>query len=81
MRDQDIIRRPLITEKATTFGESNIFAFEVAPGANKIQVKRAVETQFKRRVAEVRIVKNPLTRPTITPSPNAPRIPTSIGKP
>ncbi|MCB1055208.1 MAG: 50S ribosomal protein L23 [Acidobacteria bacterium] len=57
MRDQDIIRRPLITEKATTFGESNVFAFEVAPGANKIQVKRAVETQFKRRVAEVRIVK------------------------
>lgn len=57
MRDQDIIRRPLITEKATVFGESNVFAFEVAPGANKIQIKRAVETQFKRRVSEVRIVK------------------------
>lgn len=57
MRDQDIIRRPLITEKATVFGESNVFAFEVAPGANKIEIKRAVETQFKRRVAEVRVVK------------------------
>lgn len=57
MRTQEVLRRPLITEKATAFGESNIFAFEVAPGANKIMVKQAVEHQFKRRVAEVRIVK------------------------
>ncbi|MCH9650281.1 MAG: 50S ribosomal protein L23 [Deltaproteobacteria bacterium] len=57
MRDQDVIRRPLITEKATVFGESGIFAFEVARDANKIQVKKAVESQFKRRVKEVRVVR------------------------
>jgi large subunit ribosomal protein L23 len=56
MRDQDVIRRPLITEKATGASEANVFAFEVARGANKIQVKKAVESQFKRRVSEVRIV-------------------------
>ncbi len=56
MRDQDVIRRPLITEKATIASDLNIFAFEVSRDANKIQVKKAVETQLKRKVAEVRIV-------------------------
>lgn len=56
MRDQEVIRRPLITEKATVASDQNIFAFEVARDANKIQVKKAVETQLKRKVAEVRIV-------------------------
>lgn len=56
MRVQEIIRRPLITEKSTELREEgNIVAFEVARNANKIQVKRAVEAQFKVKVAEVRI--------------------------
>lgn len=56
MRQQDVIRRPLITEKATLASDHNVFAFEVAKSANKIEVKKAVESQFKRKVAEVRIV-------------------------
>ncbi len=56
MKIQDVIRRPLITEKSTELrDEPNIVAFEVAVGANKVEVKRAIETQFKRKVAEVRI--------------------------
>jgi large subunit ribosomal protein L23 len=56
MRTQDIVRRPLITEKSTEQREEqNIIAFEVSRDANKIQVKRAVEAQFKVKVAEVRI--------------------------
>lgn len=56
MRTQDIIRRPLITEKTTLQRElSNTYAFEVARSANKIEVRRAVETQFRVKVAEVRI--------------------------
>ena len=56
MRVQEIIRRPLITEKSSILREGqNIIAFEVARGANKIQVLRAVEAQFKVKVAEVRI--------------------------
>jgi len=56
MRTQEIIRRPLITEKSTEQREEkNVVAFEVARDANKIQVKRAVEAQFKVKVAEVRI--------------------------
>lgn len=56
MRTQDVIRRPLITEKSTEMRESiGVVAFEVHRDANKIQVKRAVEAQFKVKVAEVRI--------------------------
>ena len=55
-RIQEIIRRPLITEKSTVQREGvNTLSFEVASSANKIEIKRAVETQFKVKVAEVRI--------------------------
>ncbi|MCG8456911.1 MAG: 50S ribosomal protein L23 [Holophagales bacterium] len=58
MRIQDVIRRPLITEKATIQRElSETYAFEVALDANKIQVKKAVEAQFGVRVAEVRMAR------------------------
>ena len=56
MRIQDIIRRPLITEKSGMLRETmNIVAFEVDSRANKIEIRRAVETQFKVKVAEVRV--------------------------
>ncbi len=56
MRVQEIIRRPLITEKSTLLkDEKGIVAFEVDARANKIEIKRAVEAQFKVRVAEVRV--------------------------
>jgi large subunit ribosomal protein L23 len=56
MRIQEVIRRPLITEKSTQLrDERNVIAFEVDRRANKIDVKRAVEAQFKVKVAEVRI--------------------------
>jgi large subunit ribosomal protein L23 len=58
MRYQDVIRRPLITEKATEQSElHNIYAFEVALDANKIQVKEAVEKMFERKVADVRVAR------------------------
>jgi large subunit ribosomal protein L23 len=57
MRIQDVIRRPLITEKSTELRDSNVVAFEVDPRANKIQIKRAVEAQFQRKVTEVRVAR------------------------
>jgi large subunit ribosomal protein L23 len=58
MRVQEVIRRPLITEKSTDLREDkNIVAFEVHRDANKIDVKRAVEDRFKVKVAEVRIAR------------------------
>ena len=57
MRGQDVLRRPLITEKSTELRDgSNIIAFVVDSRANKIEVRKAVETQFSGvKVAEVRI--------------------------
>lgn len=58
MRIQDIIRRPLITEKTTTLREvGGTYAFAVAIDANKIEIRRAVEEQFKVKVAEVRVAR------------------------
>ena len=56
MNANQIIRRPLVTEKSTVLRESsNVIAFEVAPNANKIQVKDAVEKLFNVKVEEVRL--------------------------
>ena len=57
MNANKIIRRPLVTEKSTLMREAgaNVIAFEVDPGANKIQVKDAVEELFKVKVDEVRL--------------------------
>lgn len=51
----DIIKRPIVTEKAVGKKESeNTLCFEVLPDANKSQIKSAVEHIFKVKVAEVR---------------------------
>ncbi len=56
MNANQIIRRPLVTEKSTIVREErNVIAFEVDPKANKIQVKSAVEELFKVKVEEVRL--------------------------
>ncbi len=42
----DIIRKPLITEKATIALENNQYTFEVDPKATKPQIKSAIEQLF-----------------------------------
>jgi large subunit ribosomal protein L23 len=60
MEARDIIRRPLVTEKSTgLIGEHNQYTFEVAPGANKTEIKMAVETIFKVKVLSVNTVHQP----------------------
>ena len=53
LRIEDIIRRPLITEKNTWLMEQGQYTFEVLPEANKIQIKDAVEKTFNVRVKAV----------------------------
>jgi len=56
MNANQIIRRPLVTEKSTNLrDDGNVIAFEVDTRANKIEVKKAVEELFKVKVEEVRI--------------------------
>jgi len=55
---QQIIEAPLISEKGTALAESaNQFLFKVRPEANKIEVKRAIETLFKVKVVDVRMAR------------------------
>jgi len=53
MKNRDIIRRPLVTEKNTELLEFNKYVFEVDRRANKIQIKKAVEDIFKVKVISV----------------------------
>ena len=56
MNANQVIRRPLVTEKSTILREmENVITFEVDPAANKIQVKSAVEELFNVKVEEVRL--------------------------
>ena len=55
MKLTDVIRRPLITEKTSILREDGrTLVFQVAPDANKIEIKRAVEQLFGAKVASVR---------------------------
>jgi large subunit ribosomal protein L23 len=55
MKIHEVIRRPLVTEKGVDKKDNErTLCFEVAPGANKTQVKAAVEKLFKVKVSEVR---------------------------
>ena len=50
----DHIQTILLTEKATLLSETrNQYVFRVSPRANKLDVKRAVETLFKKTVLNV----------------------------
>ena len=49
----DVIRKPIITEKATMTSENGAVVFEVAIDSNKPQIKEAVEALFGVKVKAV----------------------------
>jgi large subunit ribosomal protein L23 len=54
MMPYEIIKRPLITEKTNIQKEiANQLTFEVDRRANRIEIKQAIETAFKVRVAKI----------------------------
>lgn len=55
MKQTDVIRRAVITEKSSILREDGqILVFEVAKGATKVDIKRAVEQLLGAKVAKVR---------------------------
>lgn len=50
---QDILIKPMITEKSTSLLEGNKYTFQVDPRSNKSEIKRAVEEIFKVKVLDV----------------------------
>lgn len=53
LRLEDVLRRPLITEKNTMLMEMGQYTFEVATEANKLQIRAAVEKTFNVKVTAV----------------------------
>ncbi len=53
LRLEDVLRRPVITEKNTVIMERGQYTFEVHPDANKIQIRAAVEELFNVKVTAV----------------------------
>jgi large subunit ribosomal protein L23 len=50
------ILRPVVSEKSTILGDQGKYVFEVAPTANKIQIKAAVEAAFANKKVSVEAV-------------------------
>ena len=53
MREHDIIIKPLLTEKSYAGNQSKKYTFVVAKGANKTEIKLAVEKLFDVQVESV----------------------------
>ncbi len=56
VKSYDILRRPLITEKATLLAEANQVVFQVAKTATKPEIKQAVESLFKVKVKAINTI-------------------------
>jgi len=50
---QEVLVRPLVTERTTLLKEKGKYSFEVHPNATKQEIKNAVETIFKKEKVEV----------------------------
>lgn len=55
----DLVRRPIVTEKATRFMEENKYTFEVTPQATKPEIKAAIEDLFQVKVVQVNTQQQP----------------------
>lgn len=49
----DLVRRPIVTEKATLLLENNQYTFEVDPRAKKPEIRAAIEALFEVKVVNV----------------------------
>ena len=52
-----VLVKPTITEKSTLLQETGKYTFEVAPRANKVEIKEAVQRTFGVKVSDVNITK------------------------
>jgi large subunit ribosomal protein L23 len=57
MKDpRDVIIRPVVSEKSYGGYDDNVYTFIVAPDANKIEIRQAVELLFNKKVAKVHTI-------------------------
>ncbi len=50
---RDVIIRPVVSEKSYAAYDSNVYTFVVAPDANKVEIRQAIEAIFNVKVKNV----------------------------
>jgi large subunit ribosomal protein L23 len=53
---KQVLKRPVLSEKSMALSEKGHYVFEVMPGANKIEIRRAVEERYNVGVKDVRTI-------------------------
>lgn len=56
MKINEILKKPVLTEKATNLTQSDVYTFDVSLKANKFQIKQVIEEIYKVKVADIKIV-------------------------
>ena len=56
---QNILLNPRITEKSSDKAEENVYVFDVAPRANKIEIKEAIKNIYNVDAVKVNIAQVP----------------------
>jgi large subunit ribosomal protein L23 len=59
MQSYQVLKRPVLTEKTDGLAKSSKYVFRVGDGANKLQIKQAVEQAFNVQVMAVNVVRIP----------------------
>jgi len=54
-----LLKKPRLSEKSTLLTKNNQYVFDVAPDANKIEIKKAIENYYHVKVVKVNIINNP----------------------
>jgi len=57
MNKFDVLIRPIITEKTTLLMQENKYTFQVPLNANKVEIRKAVESIFNVKVEKVAIIR------------------------
>ena len=52
----DVIKAPVVTEKAAYAGQNGVYSFYVDPKSNKTEIKLAIEKIFNVKVEDVRTI-------------------------
>ena len=59
MEITEVLRHGIVTEKSVKLQERNQYTFKVALNANKIDIRRAVESLFNVHVVKVNVMRMP----------------------
>ncbi len=57
-----VLRNPRITEKAAHISDQNVYTFDVAPGASKIEIMKAIKAIYKLSPIKVNVSAIPTKR-------------------